>query len=786
MALNVGRRLGPYEIAEKLGAGGMGEVYRARDTRLNRTVAIKILSAEIAADRDRRQRFRREAEAVAALSHPHICVLHDIGEDDGIDYLVMEYLAGETLATRRERGPLPIASVLDYAIDIADALDQAHRAGVIHRDLKPSNIMLTQSGTKLLDFGLAKLRPAAGVMGREQSSPTVTAPLTGEGTLLGTLPYMAPEQLEGKEADARTDVFALGAIIYEMTAGRRAFEGHSDATLIGAILRDEPPPMSALQPLTPRALERLVRTCLEKNPDDRWQSTGDLKRELRWIREEQRASTSDAAVPAVRRLGRVRGALIAAAGAVIGIVAVLVVNSLRDPTDAGGLTRFTIDLEDSPVAAASAPLAQISPDGRRVAFIVRSRDADTRICLRSLGALEAQPVSGTEGALSLFWSPDGRHIAFATASALKKLPIGRTVETLCNACRPARGGTWSRSGSILFPSQDGGLLSIPEGGGEPQPVTSLDKAQDEIAHIAPQFLPDGRRFLYVIRSTQANRTGLYVGQVGLNEPRLLLRGEHPAVYAAPGYLLFIRAGNIVAQPFDLRRLELSGATTSLIGPSEYSPTPLQGGDITSLISSGVWPSFSVSQTGILTYAIAEHPDSQFQWRERAGEQPPQLLYQPGPYMTFDLSPDGTRLVFARRGEHSSLWVIDLANGLALPLTFGASSYSSPRWASDSPGGRGAQNHNPHHWPSSGFSRMGANRSFQGQRIAWWMTFRRMGSLFCAVRRSSESLRPFHFPTARNPFPSGRRPAPWIRHNSRPTVAGLRAQRGRFGSARGVH
>ena len=264
--------------------------------------------------------------------------------------------------------------------------------------------------------------------------------------------------------------------------------------------------------------------------------------------------------------------------------------------------------------------------------------------------------------------------------------MGRTVETLCNACKPVRGGTWSRSGSIVFPSQDGGLLSIPDGGGEPQPVTSLDRAQDEIAHIAPQFLPDGRRFLYVIRSTQANRTGLYVGQVGRNEPRLLLRGEHPAIYAAPGYLLFTRAGNIVAQPFDLRRLELSGEPTSLVGRSEYSPTPLQGGDITSLISSGVWPSFSVSETGILTYAIAEHPDSQFQWRERAGEQPLQLLYQPGPYMTFDLSPDGTRLVFARRGEHSRLWVIDdLASGLATPLTFGASSYSSPRWASDAQG-----------------------------------------------------------------------------------------------------
>ena len=332
-------------------------------------------------------------------------------------------------------------------------------------------------------------------------------------------------------------------------------------------------------------------------------------------------------------------------------------------------------------------LAQISPDGRRVAFIVRSqgRDADTRIWLRSLGALEAQPVSGTEGARSLFWSPDGQQIAFATESALKRLTMGRTVETLCNACKPVRGGTWSRSGSIVFPSQDGGLLSIPDGGGEPQPVTSLDRAQDEIAHIAPQFLPDGRRFLYVIRSTQANRTGLYVGQVGRNEPRLLLRGEHPAIYAAPGYLLFTRAGNIVAQPFDLRRLELSGEATSLVGRSEYSPTPLQGGDITSLISSGVWPSFSVSETGILTYAIAEHPDSQFQWRERAGEQPLQLLYQPGPYMTFDLSPDGTRLVFARRGEHSSLWVIDLASGVATPLTFGASSYSSPRWASDAQG-----------------------------------------------------------------------------------------------------
>jgi eukaryotic-like serine/threonine-protein kinase len=677
MPLTTGARLGPYEILSRAGAGGMGEVYRARDTRLDRSVAIKVVSPELTGDAAARQRFEREARSVAALSHPHICPLFDIGQQDGTDFLVMEYLDGETLAARLARGKLPLDQALEYGIQIADALAAAHKAGIIHRDLKPGNVMLTKGGAKLLDFGLAKPRERTVASGQTVTSVEL---LTGQGTILGTLQYMAPEQLEGKEADARTDIFAFGAILHEMVAGHKAFDAASNASLIGAILREEPPPISTLQPLAPRALDRLVRTCMAKDPDDRWQSAADVKRELGWIREEQGASSADRVAAPSRRLMLRRIVLIGVA-VVLAVMTAVAISSLRDTGSPLLPARVTIHLPDSTIFA-TAPIAQISPDGRRVAFWTGD---DERLSLRSLNAQSAESIRGTDGAIALFWSPDSQQLGFTTRSAVKKLTISdRTVETLCEDCKPGWGGTWSRRGLIVFPSEDGTLFAIPTSGGESRTITRLDRSKGEIAHIAPHFLPDGERFLYVIRNADPRRSGLYVGEVGSDTRRLLLQGEHPAIYAAPGYLVFTRAGSIVAQSFDVKHLELRGEMVALVATAEYWPAPVHGGSAIFQNWFGQWPSFSTSEAGTLTYAISEHPELQFQWMGRNGQQL-QPVGEPGPYMTFDMAPDSTRVVFSRgEGALASLWMLDVARGVTSRLTFGASSsYYDPRWASGS-------------------------------------------------------------------------------------------------------
>ncbi|HMF08723.1 MAG TPA: protein kinase, partial [Thermoanaerobaculia bacterium] len=470
-----GSRLGPYEILSAAGAGGMGEVYKARDTRLERTVAIKVLPEHLSDNAELRQRFEREAKTISSLSHPHICGLYDVGEQDGAAYLVMEFLEGETLTDRLARGRLPTDQLLRFAIEIADALDKAHRQGIVHRDLKPGNIMITKSGVKLLDFGLAKLRalegPApAGALSGLATELTPSAPLTERGSILGTFQYMSPEQLEGKDADSRSDIFAFGAVLYEMSTGQKAFSGKSQASLIASILEHDPPSISSLQPMVPPAFDRVVRTCLAKDPDDRWQTAHDLEGELKWIA--QMGSAAGVAAPvAARRKNRERMAWAAFAVAAILATVLAVLYIRRAPR------------RETPIVASMALPEKmflgemaLSPDGTRLAFTMSKPGGQPALWIRSLDAPAAHPITDADNVSFPFWSPDSRSIGFFTGDGkLKRVDAsGGGLLTICDAERGV-GGTWNRDGVIVFgPAPTSPLYRVPAGGGRPIAVTKLD------------------------------------------------------------------------------------------------------------------------------------------------------------------------------------------------------------------------------------------------------------------------------------------------------------------------
>jgi len=422
MALRVGTRLGPYEIVAPIGAGGMGDVYKADDTRLERTVAIKVLLEGLAGAPERRQRFEREAKAISKLNHPHICILHDVGREGGVDYLVLEYIEGETLADRLEKGPLRLEQALEYGIQMADGLDKAHRAGIVHRDLKPGNVMLTASGVKILDFGLAKPVDEP-VVAEASAAPTRQKPLTGEDAIVGTLQYMAPEQLERKAVDERSDIFAFGAVLYEMITGKKAFVGESQASLIAAILEHEPASISRLQPMPPSALDRIVRKCLEKDPDKRWQSATDLRDELQWIADSGEQSGLAPSTPKRSWRWAVLAALVTAS-----VAALITWNLTRSPPSANVVTRFVVPLEGY-VSEDRSNLA-LSPDGSTVAYVAVENGV-SQIYSRSLDRLEPEAIAGTEGASCPFFSPDGEWLGFNGRRAIKKIPLsGGTPTTL--------------------------------------------------------------------------------------------------------------------------------------------------------------------------------------------------------------------------------------------------------------------------------------------------------------------------------------------------------------------
>jgi serine/threonine protein kinase len=653
----------------------MGEVYRAKDTRLDRTVAIKVLPSHLSSDPKRRERFDREARTISSLNHAHICTLYDVGHQDGIDFLVMEYLEGETLHQRLAKGPLPPDQTLRYAIETADALDKAHRQGITHRDLKPANIMLTKSGVKLLDFGLAKLRQteSGSVFANLSALPTEGGEaLTGEGTIVGTFQYMAPEQLEGKEVDARTDIFAFGAVVYEMATGKKAFEGKSQASLISAIMSSDPPPISKLQPMTPPALDRLVKTCLAKDPDNRWQSAHDIANELKWIDE----GSSQAGVPAPvisRRKSRERIAWSAAGVfflATLALAAAFVY--LHRSPDPERAVRFYV----YPPEKLTFTFGTISPDGSRLVFRALYNGRQI-LWVRPLDVLQAQPLNGTEDSIgSVFWSPDSRFVGFFAGGKLKKIEIsGGPPQTLCDAAA-AFAGAWNRDGVILFATGSQPLHRVSASGGPATPVTTLEKSRQELGHAFPSFLPDGRHFLYFARAAQRENDGVYLGSLESKETKRILAGVSPNIsYAPPGYLLFGREGTLMAQRFNPDRFELAGDPFPIaeqVGFGAAARVPAR---------------FSVSENGVLVYQAGSGgaEASQLAWFDRQGKQI-ELVGTPGPYRTLALSPDEKRLAVELtdlQAGSGDVWLFDLSRrGVPSRFTFDPAIDTAAVWSPD--------------------------------------------------------------------------------------------------------
>ena len=679
MVLAPGTKLGPYEVVAPLGAGGMGEVYRARDARLERDVAVKILPQHLSSDPALKARFEREARSVSALSHPHICHLYDIGSQDGTDYLVMELLEGQTLAQRLERGPLPVKQVLERGMEIAEALEKAHKNGIVHRDLKPGNIMLTKSGAKLLDFGLAK--PTGGTAAMTSASVnTMSKPLTAEGKIVGTYQYMAPEQVEGKDADARTDIFAFGAVLYEMVSGKRAFAGKSQISVLSAILESDPKPLSASRPLIPAALDHVIQRALAKDPEERWQSAADMKVELKWI-------AQDGSQGGVASKVRAGGTPWARWG--WPLAALLLMLAI------GGGVVWWFGSRQIPRAmyfnsSLSFPTNDIalSPDGRLLALVAYSDQANKYVIwTHEVGGRGAAAVPGTEDASHPFWSPDGRSIGFFAQGKLKTVDAfsGRSPQVLADAPN-GRGGAWNQDNVILFsPEVFTGLFRVSSAGGTPIQVTTPDTSRFESSHRWPFFLPDGKHFLYLAAnfSGRFDKNVILLGSLDSSEKRTIVSSDANAAYAEPGYLLYRRDNALVAQRFHPRTYALSGEPRTISDGVQYFPQ-------TDLALFGVAGNKAlVVQTG------KGAAKSQFVWFDRSGKQFG-TVGQPGFLADPSLSPDGRRVAFQQvdsDGRHVDIWIRDLANDAIARLTFGPGLDELPVWSSDAKRIAYAANHN---------------------------------------------------------------------------------------------
>jgi eukaryotic-like serine/threonine-protein kinase len=673
MRLSPSTRLGPYEIVAALGAGGMGEVYRARDTRLGREVAIKVLPEHLVAQPDVRTRFEREARTISSLNHPHICTLHDVGREGDVDYLVMELVEGETLAERLSRGPLPQAELLRLATQIADALDRAHRAGIVHRDFKPGNVMVTKAGAKLMDFGLARASIASGgapgtsstgvTVAQLSQSPTVMSPLTGQGSLLGTFLYMAPEQLEGREADARSDIWAFGCVLYEMATERRAFEGKSQASLIGAIMNSEPPPIANSNSAIAPGLDALVRACLAKDPEERIQTAHDIKLQLGWLG--QPASQSGVAAPVAlppRSRGRepIAWGVAALAGVAAGVLAWL--GPLK-PAPERPQIRFEIPL---PAEVVDVDMPIISPDGRTLAYTAQDSTARQRIWIRPLNSLAANPLPGTENANRPFWSPDSRYLAFMADGKLKKIAIaGGPVEVVANAPSGAD-GTWGRNGDILYDgTANDPIMRVASSGGVPD--TAL--AADSTTQVGwPAFLPDGKHYFYTV--LRGGETEVMLGTLGSSTGRPLGITGSRVSYSPDGYLMFARDRALLAQRFDPGSRKLVGEPFPV---AENLP-----------VGNNAQANFTVSSNGVLVYRATGELRSRLVWLDRNGRELAEVA-GPADYRAPALSPDGRRVIIRRRdgeGANLDLWMLDLARGTTTRFTFDPGQDGNPIWSPD--------------------------------------------------------------------------------------------------------
>jgi serine/threonine protein kinase/Tol biopolymer transport system component len=676
----IGQKLGPYRIESLVGEGGMGQVYRAADTRLDRAVAIKVMPAALASDPVRRERFEREARSISRLEHPNICPLYDVGElpseRGGGMFLVMQFLEGDTLAERLTRGPLSIKETLDVGIQIAEALAAAHRAGIVHRDLKPGNVMLTRAGARLLDFGLARTVAPAPSVHDATIAGTDRTTLTTQGTLLGTLHYMAPEQLDGREVDTRADIFAFGAVLFEMVTGLKAFEAETPARVLSAILRDEPARVSTIVPVTPAGLDELIHTCLAKDPNERWQGMGDVARQLRWL-QSALSNARSGATPRPEKITTrsswprrwpVAAAVLAGLG--LGGAAMAAINRSA-PRDVVRLHALLLPPDNSFLTGGMA----LSPDGRTLAFIATDANGERQLWLRQLDAARAQPLEATTGASDPFFSPSGSEIAFFANGELRRISIsGGAVTTICEAGAGA-GGTWNRDGTIVFnPHQQGPLLRVGAGGGLPEAATVLDASANETHHLYPTFLPDGRRYVYYVAGKQR---GLYVGELGSTQRTFLFDPDPslppgaaatPGVYADSGHLLYVRDRVLMARAFDADSLQFTGAPIKLADTVDYSP-PGQA-------------AFAASR-GVLAYRPRQHLAlGSLMWIDREGEFS-EIPASAAAFRQISIAPDGRTAAVERTDAQgvSSVWTIDLEAGMTVRVP--AEYWSgSPIWSRD--------------------------------------------------------------------------------------------------------
>jgi serine/threonine protein kinase len=677
MPLSIGTRLGPYEILAPLGAGGMGEVYRARDARLGRDVAVKVLPVALASNSERLKRFEIEARAASALNHPSLVTIHDIGSSDGVEYIAMELVEGRTLREVLMDGPVPPRMLLAIGAQMADGLARAHAAGIVHRDLKPENVMVTRDGfAKLLDFGLAKLTEVEG-LDHATKAPTVSG-ATEPGVVMGTIGYMSPEQALAKPVDFRSDQFSLGSILYEMAAGRRAFSRDSAPETLTAIIRAEPEPLSALAPLTPAPLRWVVERCLAKNAEDRYASTRDLARDLATLRDrlsETSSGTSLAGVAAtaptpsrraVRAIPWVLAILLAAG------LAWLLSATSRSKTAAPAPMRFSVTLPPG-VALSQSDIeshSSISPDGRWLVFVGSSGERE-QLYLRAIDSIDAHPLSGTEGAISPFWSPDSGNIGFFADGKIQRIRVaGGPPQVICNGGIEAL-PSWGSSGQILFiqVGQRGGLWAVEAAGGEPRRLRGLETARNETAHLWPRFLADGRHFLFTTIDPSLERGGFPLRLGSLDSKEATTVGRISSRFeVASGHLLVVREGVLLAQPFDGQRV--TGEPVALAEHVYQFNGPMMAG-------------FSASQTGTIAYELATRP-SRVSWLDRHGAVL-ETLPVTGAVLSLRLSPDDRRMAMAIDDEKkgsSDIWTYEFERRLPARVTLDPRDEKNPVWSAD--------------------------------------------------------------------------------------------------------